>query len=272
MKKLDVSIIYVYYNTPREILDSFKSLTVAAADLKYEVIILDNNSPKPLPSMLYKNKLIKVLENSKNVGYGAGANKAAEEAKGEYLFVLNPDTICKENSIKLLLDRAKKDKKVGVMGPQQIDKNGKILHSIGSMPKLPDALFALSFLNKVWPENHYSKKYWAKKLDRTIEQETDTVGGACMFFPKKVFEKVGGFDERFFMYFEEADICWRIKKLGYKILYYPKAKIIHLVAKSNSNKKRIRKNFEESRYKFFKKYYPRSLALCAELFLKLSSF
>jgi GT2 family glycosyltransferase len=271
MKKINVSIIYVYYNTPREILDSIESLKEAAKGLMYEVIVLNNNSPKPPPSGLYKNKLINVLENSKNVGFGAGANKAVRSAKGEYLFVLNPDTICNKNSIKLLFDRAKNDKKIGVLGPQQIDKNGKILHSIGSMPKLPDALFALSFLNKIWPGNPYSNKYWAKGVNRNAEQETETVGGACMLFPKKIFDKVGGFDERFFMYFEEADICWRIKTAGYKILYYPEAKIIHLIGGSTSNKKWIRKTFEESRFKFFQKYYGTPIALISELFFRISS-
>lgn len=218
-----------------------------------------------------KNKSFLIIENVENVGYGKAINQATKFAKGKYLLVLNPDTVCLKDSIYLMAERMKQDKEIGVIGPQQIDKKGNTLHSIGSMPRLPDALFALSFINRLWPNNPYSKKYWAKNVDRNKEQETETVGGAAMMFRKEIFDKVGGFDERFFMYFEEADICLRIKKHGYKILYYPQAKIIHLVGKSASNKKRIRKTFEASRFKFFQKYYGTPLALPSEFFLRISS-
>lgn len=268
---MDISIVYVYYNTPREIEESIGSIKSAAENIKYEIIIVDNKSPKPLPLSLRRNRKIKFINNDENLGYGKAVNQAAKIATGKYILVLNPDTICLSGSIKLMVERIKKDKEIGVLGPQQIDKNGRILHNIGSMPRLPDALFALSFINKVWPNNPYSRKYWARDTDRNREQETETIGGAAMMFRKEVFDSVGGFDERFFMYFEEADICLRIKKLGYKLLYYPKAKIIHLVGKSSSDKKWIKRTFEASRYKFFQKHYGAPAALASEVFLRINS-
>jgi len=271
MKKNALSIILVYYNTPVEIIDCIKSIPEAAEDLSYEIIIVNNNSPKPLPANLKRSKRLSIIENDNNYGYGRAINQAVKIAKGEFLLVLNPDTICTKDSIKSMVERIKQDRKIGVLGPQQIDKKEKIIHSIGSMPKLPDALFALSFIDNIWPQNPYSKKFWARDVDRNKEQETETVGGACMLFRKKIFEKIEGFDERFFMYFEEADICLRIKKLGYKILYYPQAKIRHLIGKSNTNRRWVKKTFEESRYKFFKKYYGLPIASSAELFLRIVS-
>lgn len=265
-----VTIINVYYNTPKEIVDCVKSIPGAVPGIKYEIIVVNNSSPKPVPSTLRKIKEIKIIDNDENLGYGKAINQAAKIAKGEYLLILNPDTICTENSIKLMIEKIKTDKKIGVLGPQQITKSGKILDSTGGIPRLPDALFVFSFINKLWPSNPYSKKYWGVEMDRNKEQITETVGGACMLFPKKIFDKVGGFDERFFMYFEETDICMRIHKLGYKVLYYPAAKIIHLVGKSTSDKKWIRKTFEDSRYKFLQKYYGTPIALVSEFFLRLS--
>lgn len=264
-----ISIIIVYYNTPKEIINCVKSIPDAVSSTYYEIIIVNNASPKPLPSSIKHTGRMKIIESVENLGYGKAINKAAKESSGEYLLILNPDTVCTKNSIKLMLDRIKKDKKIGVLGPQQIDKKGKILNSTGGIPRLPDALFVFSFINKIWRNNPYSKKYWGRQMDRTIEQETETVGGACMLFPKKLFDKLNGFDERFFMYFEEADICLRLRNKGYKILYYPKAKVIHLVGKSTSNKEWIRKTFEESRYKFFKKYYPQPIAFISEHLLRL---
>ncbi len=266
-----ISIVYVYYNTLGEIAFSIRSIENAIDKLFYEIIIVNNNSPKPLPSFIKRDGSIKIIENIENYGYGKAVNQAAKIAKGEFLLVLNPDTICREGAIKLMVQRIKEDKQIGVLGPQQVDKRGRILHSIGSMPKLPDALFALSFINKLWPNNPYSKRYWAREVNRNKEQETETVGGAAMMFRKDVFDSVGGFDERFFMYFEEADICLRVRRLGYKVLYYPQAKIIHLVGKSTSDKKWIRKTFEDSRYKFFKKYYGTPIALVSEFFLRITS-
>ena len=154
-----------------------------------------------------------------------------------------------------MVEKMNSDKKIGVLGPQLIDAHGKVLHSISSMPNLPDILFALSYINKIWPNNSYSRKYWALGIDRNREFESETVGGAVMLIRKNVFKKIEGFDERFFLYFEEADLCKRVTKAEYRVLYYPKAKVVHLVGKSTKDKKFIKQNYEKSRFLFLKKYY-----------------
>ena len=269
--KPKLSIIYIYYNTPKEIAESISSLKTAIKNFSFEILIVDNASPKKLPQEITQNKKITVFQNTENLGFGKAVNQAAKKALGEYLLVLNPDTLCTKNSISSMIKRMEKDKKIGALGPQLQKQNGDILHSIGSVPKLPDSLLVFSFLNKLFPSNPYSKKYWAKDVDRNLEQETETIGGACMLFRKDVFLKVGGFDERFFMYFEEVDICLRIKSIGYKIMYFPKSVVIHFVGKSTTNKKWIQKTFEESRYKFFKKKYGAPIAFLTEAFLRFSS-
>jgi GT2 family glycosyltransferase len=266
-----LSIIYIYYNTPKEIVDSISSLRNAIKNISYEILIVNNASPKKIPQEVLQNKKITIFQNTKNLGFGKAVNQAAEKALGEYLLVINPDTLCTKNSIFTMVTRMEKDKKIGVLGPQLQKQNGEILHSIGSVPKLPDSLFVFSFLSKLFPNNSYSKNYWAISIDRNIEQETETVGGACMLFRKNVFQKVRGFDERFFMYFEEIDICLRIKTIGYKIIYFPKSVVIHFVGKSTNNKQWIQKTYEESRFKFFEKKYGTPIAFFAEAFLRLSS-
>lgn len=266
-----VSIIYVYYNTPNELTTSLNSIKKAAGKYSYEVIIVDNTSPKKLPTNLLKDKTLKVIHSTKNVGFGKAANLAAKKAKGQYLLIVNPDVIFHKNSIQRLIEEAKAEENLGALAPQQLGTRGNILQSIGGTPFLPDALFVFSFLNKLLPQNKYSKRYWRPELDRTKKQEVETLGGACILFPRKVFLKLKGFDTRFFMYFEEADICHRIRKLNLKLIYLPTAKVTHLVGRSTQDKKFIQKTFEESRYKFLQKYHGTILAAFSEFFLRLSS-
>lgn len=270
MKNL-LTIIYIYYNTPTEISDSINSLKGAIKKNTYEIIIVNNNSPKPLPVFSEKHN-ITILDNKKNNGYGKAVNQGVKFAKGELILIVNPDTIFQKDSVDLMMQKINSDKKIGVLGPQLIDSGGKILHSISSMPNLPDIVFALSLINKIWPNNFYSKKYWAIGRDRNMEQESETVGGAVMLIRKSLFKKIKGFDERFFLYFEEADLCKRVTKAGYKILYYPKAKVVHLVGKSTRDKKFIKRNYEKSRFLFLKKYYGLLPAILTETFLRLPSY
>lgn len=270
--KISLSVIYIYFNTPKEIADSINTLIKTVRKTSYEIIIVNNNSPKKLPTIKFKKIPHHIITNNRNLGFGKAVNQAEKISKGKYIFILNPDTKMLESSIDLMIERISSDTKIGAIGPQLINGQGKVLHSIASNPKIPDILFALSFINKAWPKNPYSKKYWAIDVDRSKEMETETIGGAAMMISKRIFEKVGGFDERFFLYFEEIDLCLRIKKLGYKIVYFPKAKIIHYVGRSTTDKKFINNHYEKSRFLFLEKYYGLLPAFLTESFLRSSSF
>ncbi len=263
-----LSIIYVHYNTPEEIIESIKSLKDAVGKLPYEIIIIDNVSVKKIPQPFLRRIKVKLINNLNNEGFGKAVNKAAKTAEGKYILILNPDTLLQKNTIVFMINKIIGDEKIGIVGPQFIDDKGKILQSINNLPFLPDALFAFSFLNKIFPQNYYSKKYWMQNIDRAKEQEIPFIGGACMLLKKSVFEKVKGFDERFFLYFEEPDLCFRVSQAGYKIVYVPDAKVIHLVGRSLQDKELIKKYFEKSRFLFFKKYHGILSATFAELFLR----
>lgn len=264
-----LSIVYVYYNTPEEIKSSIKSLASALRKISYEIIIVDNASVKNLPQDIYKLSNTHIIRNKRNSGYGKGLNQGSRVALGKYLLLVNPDVEFTENSIKYLLDKIERDSKIGIIGPQIIDKRGEILQSISGMPYLPKALIVFSFIGKIWHHNSALKKYHNLNLDRNKEQYVDVIGGACMMMKKSLFNDIGGFDERFFMYFEEADFCFRIKENGYKVLYYPKAKVTHFVGRSSQNKEWIEKTFEQSRFRFFRKYHGLIPAFFGEFALRL---
>ena len=263
-----LSIVYVYYNTPDEIRKSIKSLERTLQAISYEIIIVDNASVKSLHPNIYQLSNINIIRNKKNYGYGKGLNCGSRAAQGKYLLLVNPDVEFTENSIKYLLDKLESNSKIGIIGPQLMDGEGKILQSISGMPYLPEALFIFSFISKIWPNNPFSSKYNNIDLDRNREQNVDVVGGACLMISRKLFIKAGGLDEDFFMYFEEADFCFRVRKMGYKVLYLPKAKVVHLIGRSTQDKEWIEKTFEQSRFIFFKKYHGLVLAVLAELVLR----
>lgn len=263
--KPQVSIIYVYYNTPLEIVDSISSIKQAIGRIRFEIIIVNNNSPLPLPKL---NKKITVINSKKNLGFAKGVNIASRTAKGDLLLVTNPDTVFSKDSITEMVKKINSDKTIGAIGPKMVDMNNKTLPTISGSPLLPNALFAFSIIDRIWPGNYFSEKYWMRKIKRNKELPVDIIGGACFCVRKTVFDNIHGFDERFFMYFEEADLFLRIKKLGLKVVFFPKAKIVHLVGRSNKNKELIQKMYEESRYKFLEKYHGKLLAFISELFLR----
>lgn len=263
-----VSIIYVYYATPQELLTSIASLKEACGKLPYEIIIIDNLSPVPLPKQVQSNPKIHLMRNAENKGYGKALNQGAKIARGTFLLLVNPDTVFLQNSIANLVEKLKQDSSIGVIGPQFLDADNHVGVTGNGLPTLPQALFAFSFLQKIFPNNPYSNSYFLKGFDRTQEKDIPVICGACMLIRKSIFESIHGFDEQFFLYFEESDLCYRVTKQGLRVLYYPKAKVIHYGGRSSSNTTWIKKHFEESRYKFFKKYHTQIIAFLGESLLR----
>lgn len=261
-----LSIIFVYYNTPQEIKKAIKSIQLSIGEVSYEVIIVDNASEEPFK--IQKSKAIKIIKNTYNAGYGSALNQAAAISKGSFLLLCNSDIQFLQGSIEEMVHEIKKNKKIGVVAPKVVDSNNNLLRTASKIPLLPKALVTFSFLSKIPFLQDIYRDYHLFQLDRSIKQLVPSVGGACLMVKKDVFEKVSGFDERFFMYFEEMDFCFKIQKSGYKILYLPSASIIHFVAGSNKNSKLIKKYFEKSRYLFFKKYHGLFYAFISEFFLR----
>ena len=259
------SIIYVYFNTPKDIQESIDSIDKAVGKNSYEIIIVDNNSPKKLPKSLLHDKRITVIKSKINGGYGYGCNLGAKLAKGEYILFLNPDTVLFKKSLVSMHRTFIDIKKVGIVGPLMVDEKDQNLPTINSFITFSRAIFAYSFFNKLFPNNPLSRKFWMKDVNRNKISKVDVISGACMLIKRELFEKISGFDERFFMYFEEQDLCARIVKEGYKVIFNPNAVIKHKIGASLSDKKLISRYFEKSRFTYCRKH----LGILAALFIEL---
>ena len=219
-----VSIIIINY-LQKELVDQcVTSIFETIKTYPFEVIVVNNSPSQSLSELTVKFPAVKIIDNE-NKGFSQANNLAASMSNGEYLLFLNGDTIFKNDFLKDMTDRASKIE-FGVIGLKLLNEDGT---------------FQLSF----WKENNFINEIHNKNAEKEfIEKnksyinkvenahkvicEEDWVSGASLFIRKENFLKIGGFDERFFLYYEDAEICKRFKKAGYKIYYYPFSEIIHL--------------------------------------------
>lgn len=233
---MDVSIIIVNYKTSHLIVDCIKSIRELTHGISYEVIIIDNNSEDDFELKIRRGASINKDNNYKfiglpeNIGFGRANNEGIKIAKGRNILFLNPDTVLLNNAIKILSDFLDQHPEAGGCGGNLIDENKKPTYSYRRI--LPGVFWEFNELM-----NNYPQKLIYGKLNHYYNPTSRpiTVGfitGADLMVKKSVLEKTGYFRDEFFMYFEETDLCARIKKSGYRLYSVPTAIIQHLEGKS----------------------------------------
>lgn len=236
----DISVIIVNYNVKELLEQCINSIFSASTKLDVEVIIVDNNSfdgsVQYIKEKFPGNPRLKIIESPVNMGFAKANNLGVREAEGEYLLILNPDTILQEDTLDKSLEFYKSVKDIGALTCKLILPNGKLdLACRRSFPTPSVAVYRILGLSRIFPKSKLFGKYNLTYLDENETYEVDAIVGAYMLIKKDVYEKVKGFDEDYFMYGEDLDLCFRIKKAGYRIFYYPKTSIIHY--KGESTKK-----------------------------------
>jgi GT2 family glycosyltransferase len=258
-----VSIIIVNYNTTKLLLNCLFSIKSKTQNIDYEIIVVDNASTEVLDEITIDYPEIILLKLPTNIGFGKANNKGIEIAKGEYVFLLNSDTILLNNAVKVFADFMDnhKSEAIGAIGGQLLEMDGITKnHSSSAFPS-----FEAEFKEEV---NRISRALLKKDiltkpnekniLDNQNFIEVDYVTGADLFMPSSVLKKIGCFDPQFFMYYEETDLQKRMQKAGYKRLIIANTKIVHLEGGSFDATKKISGKrllmIEESKFKYFKKH------------------
>jgi hypothetical protein len=237
-KKLDLSIIIVNYNTSKLTMGCIESVKKSIKNLDYEIIVV-NNSDKPEQSkILHQNQPndVKIID-SKNRGFGTANNSGAKAAKGEYLLLLNSDIKVSDNSIFLMFKFLTKHQEIAALSPLLYQEDGKTLqkHFFGSFPTFG----SLTFRRWRGREANLSVEYFYSNM----------ISAAAMMIKRSIYNQMGGFDQNFFMYCEDDDLCRRLMKAGYKNAVLTGAKIIHLEGSSSTtNKKRLRMYYKSQSY------------------------
>lgn len=247
----DVSVIFVNYKTKDLTINAIKSVIEKTEGLNYEIFVVDNNSQDGSAEAIEKEfPDIKVIKNPENKGFGSANNIAIKQSKGKYVLCLNTDTLLVNNAIKIMFDFMENNPKTGICGGILYNSNMQITNSAGPFPCLYLLLWKLGL------RNIFKKHYNYISGNNCIPEKVDFIVGADIMFRKSVLDDIGLFDENYFMFFEESDLCYRAKKANYDIKLVKDAKIIHLEGKSTKNLLQKKKMFKKSEFYYFRKHYP----------------
>lgn len=266
MEKINLSIIIPSWNTKRLLRQCLKSLilNIQYSILNYEIIVVDNGSTDGSPQMVRKEfPRVCLIENKTNLGFGAANNQGMKIAKGRYFLLLNSDTIIQGKALTKMVDFFDDHPEAGIIGPKLLNTDGTPQPSVGPFPGLIVCTIML-FL-----------EHWFGHLvrfsPRKIE-EVDWVMGAAFMVRPEVIERAGWMDEGIFMYMDEVEWAYRIKKAGYKILFYPDASIVHLLrASSKSGRKGPILNIYRGLIYFYRKHYSPFSLLVLRIMLQLKA-
>ena len=224
-----VSILIVNYNVKEYLGNCIDSILQSEYKGAIEIVVVDNHSFDGSDEFIH-NRFpdVKMIKNSENLGFGKAVNQAARVATNDYLLILNPDTVIQEDTIATFVHYMKDHPEAGLIGPKILNPDGSLqLTCKRSFPTPGIALPKLLGLSKVFPKSKWAGKYNLTYLNQEEVHSVDAVSGSCMFLQRKLFIDIGGFDERFFMFGEDIDLCYRIKESGNEIYYVPRTKIIH---------------------------------------------
>ena len=231
----DVSIVIVNYNV-RDLVDNCISSIYSANNKnhKIEIFFVDNNSiDGSVKYIKEKYPEVKAISNDRNIGFSKANNIALKQASGKYILILNPDTVLEEGTFSKMIDFCEQNKDTGAVTSKLILSNGKLDSACKrSFPTFPVALPRIFGLSKLFPKSKIFGKYNLTYLDENKTYEVDSICGAFMFIPKKILDVTGFFDEDYFMYGEDLDLCFKIKKNGFKVYYYPEVTTIHYKGES----------------------------------------
>jgi len=252
---MDVSVILVSYNTKDLTRTCLNSIYKYTKGIEFEVFVVDNNSQDGSADMIEQEfPKVHLIKNPDNKGFGAANNIAIKQSNAKYVFCLNTDTLLLDNSVKKFYDFMEQNQNVGACGGQLLNADGNLAISCGKFPNLADLIFRTFKLNNILP-NLYNNRISTFTL-RSFNNisPVDYITGADLFIRKSILDKVGIFDEEFFMYYEDTDLCKRIKNSGNKLVIIPDIKIVHHESKSTSDNIKKIKMSKKSEILYFKKH------------------
>lgn len=243
MIKPELSIIILNYNT-RDLLDGcLESLFIARKNLNFEVIVVDNGSlDDSIPMTRKKYPWVKVIETGENLGFARGNNRAKSVVKSDYVLFLNTDTIVPKTTLNDTLEYLKKNK-LGAITCKLVLADGTLDKDVRRSYITPWIGLVHLFLklDRIFPKSKLFAKYWYGYIPEDTIHDVDAIQGAFFLTKKDILDKVGWFDEDYFLDAEDIDLSWKINNLGYRLVYYPKVSITHLKGATKGKNRKSKK-------------------------------
>ena len=251
----ELAVVVVNHNAGDFLPVCLSTIQSAAGDLDLDVVLVDNASTDGSMELAARaNPSLRVFENRVNRGFAAAANQGVRATTAPFVLLLNPDAEITGGSLASLVKVAADRPRAAVIGPLVRNSDGSLQASARKVPGLLESL-GHAFLGPFAPNNRFSRAYTMAEWDRSSEREVEWVSGCAMLVRREAFDAVGGFDEGYFMYVEDVDICTRLRQAGWSVLFCPELEVVHETGVS-ARKQSRQLAFEHSRsiYRYFAKH------------------
>ena len=272
---MQLSVIILNYNVRYFLEQCVLSVQKALEGIDGEIIVIDNNSSDDSCAMmksLFPN--VKLIENKENVGFPKGNNIGVAQAKGEYLCILNPDTVVAEDTFSRILDFVTlsavevRNSQLGIIGCKLIDGTGNFLPE--SKRGIPTPFVAFTKIFGLYKISNLFGKYYAQHLSENQTGKVDILVGAFMVMKRELYNEIGGFDENCFMYSDDIDLSYMALQKGNYNYYFHETTVIHYKGESTVRDSKYMKRFQEAIQFFYKKHFKKSLIF--DFFMKIGAF
>jgi len=262
---MKLSVIILNYNVRYFLEQCVLSVQAALQNIEGEIIVVDNNSADDSCAMMKRRfPSVTLIENKENSGFPKGNNIGVARAKGEYLCILNPDTVVAEDTFEKILAFAESKSDFGIAGCKLIDGTGNFLPE--SKRGVPTPFVALTKIIGLYKLSDFFGKYYATHLNENQTGKVDILVGAFMLLKKQTYDEVGGFDENCFMYSDDIDLSYMVLKSGKQNYYFPETTVIHYKGESTVRDATYMKRFQQAMDFFYKKHFRTSLVF--DVFMK----
>jgi GT2 family glycosyltransferase len=271
---LDASVVIVSFNTRDLLRECIRTLYREAGAVSFETIVVDNASKDGSAQMVADEfPEVRLIRSGANLGFAAANNLGFAVARGRYLVLLNSDAFPEKDALRLSVEKMERAPRVGLAGARLIGRDGSWQPSARMFPSPLNDFLTLSGLAAKYPASRFFGRFDRTWADQMQPAEVDWVPGAYGIIRREVLERVGYFDERFFLYYEEVDLCRRIKAAGYDICYWPDVVVVHLGGESSKTVKRLSMSSSGSQltlwrmraaFLYYRKHHGYAGAFCAK--------
>jgi N-acetylglucosaminyl-diphospho-decaprenol L-rhamnosyltransferase len=256
-RALDLAVVVVNTNGGEDVIPCVRSVLDAAGEISCQVVISDNGSTDGSPEAIEAVfPEVRVVRNGRNLGFAAAANRGMQATRSEFVLLINPDAEVAGGTLEGLLKVARDHPRAGAIGALTRNVDGSIYPSARRVPSLGLGL-AHTVLAPFRPDNRWSRRYRIADWDRTTEREVDWVSGSSMLLRRAALDQVGLFDEAYFMYVEDMDLCSRLRRAGWEVWFSPELEITHIGGTATAGKRRMTLEHSKSIYVYFVKHHAR---------------
>ncbi len=254
---MDISIIIVSWNVREKLRENLKTLFASQGDFEFEVFVVDNNSGDASAEMVKKDfPQVELITNTENLGFAKANNQAIKKAAGDFILLLNPDMLLKPDTLKTMLDWTRANKQASVAGCHLIDRRNNTIKHVRRFPRVCDQLAIILKLPHLFP--WILKNYLRFDFDYSRPSKVDSIRGGFFIIRREIINKLGGLDERYFLWFEEVDFCRQVHENGGEVWYAPAAECVDYVGQSfkQVGRGQAQKYMRDSQLAYFKKWHP----------------